>query len=138
MIVWETQNILRQISLHFRDQEKKKKESKRSRRNKVNKRNIITQTGRNVQIIVDGGIRRGTDIVKALALGADAIMIGRPILWGLAVDGEDGILQKNKKGISLNKEKPLKKQKKREKSGKKKNNKNRQRNKIVEEQNRIY
>ena len=41
-------------------------------------------------LLVDGGIRRGTDVVKALALGADAVAVGRPILWGLAVEGEDG------------------------------------------------
>ncbi len=42
-------------------------------------------------IIVDGGIRRGTDIVKALALGANAVAIGRPPLWGLAAAGESGV-----------------------------------------------
>lgn len=42
-------------------------------------------------VLVDGGIRRGTDIVKALALGADAVLLGRPILWGLAAAGEDGV-----------------------------------------------
>lgn len=41
-------------------------------------------------LLVDGGVRRGTDVVKALALGARAVLIGRPILWGLAVDGERG------------------------------------------------
>jgi 4-hydroxymandelate oxidase len=41
-------------------------------------------------ILVDGGIRRGTDVAIALALGADAVMVGRPALWGLAVDGEAG------------------------------------------------
>ena len=40
---------------------------------------------------MDGGLRRGTDVVKALALGARAVMLGRPILWGLAVAGEDGV-----------------------------------------------
>jgi len=44
-----------------------------------------------VPILVDGGIRRGTDVLKALALGATAILIGRPYLYGLAVDGADGV-----------------------------------------------
>ena len=44
-----------------------------------------------VEILVDGGIRRGTDIVKALALGARAVLLGRPVLWGLALDGERGV-----------------------------------------------
>ena len=42
---------------------------------------------------MDGGIRRGTDVIKALALGADAVLIGRPILWGLAARGEEGVVQ---------------------------------------------
>lgn len=41
-------------------------------------------------MLVDGGVRRGTDIVKAIARGADAVLVGRPLLWGLAVDGEAG------------------------------------------------
>ncbi len=44
-----------------------------------------------VPIIVDGGIRRGTDVLKGLALGADLVAIGRPQLWGLAVGGEQGV-----------------------------------------------
>jgi isopentenyl diphosphate isomerase/L-lactate dehydrogenase-like FMN-dependent dehydrogenase len=44
-----------------------------------------------VPVMVDGGIRRGTDVAKALALGADAAMIGRPIVWALAVGGEAGV-----------------------------------------------
>jgi 4-hydroxymandelate oxidase len=47
--------------------------------------------GTGVQVLVDGGIRRGTDVVKALALGAKAVCVGRPVLWGLAVDGQAGV-----------------------------------------------
>jgi isopentenyl diphosphate isomerase/L-lactate dehydrogenase-like FMN-dependent dehydrogenase len=43
------------------------------------------------EVLVDGGIRRGTDILKALALGARAVLVGRPVLWGLAVQGQDGV-----------------------------------------------
>jgi 4-hydroxymandelate oxidase len=42
------------------------------------------------EIYVDGGIRRGSDILKAIALGARAVLIGRPILWGLSVSGQEG------------------------------------------------
>ncbi len=45
------------------------------------------------EIYVDGGIRRGTDILKALAFGARAVLIGRPVLWGLAVNGAAGVQQ---------------------------------------------
>ncbi len=41
-------------------------------------------------VLMDGGVRRGTDILKAVALGADAVLVGRPILWGLAVEGREG------------------------------------------------
>lgn len=44
-----------------------------------------------LEIYLDGGIRRGADVVKALALGARAVFIGRPLFWGLAVDGEKGV-----------------------------------------------
>jgi 4-hydroxymandelate oxidase len=43
-----------------------------------------------LDVIVDGGIRRGTDVIKAMALGAKMVLVGRPVLWGLAVDGEAG------------------------------------------------
>jgi 4-hydroxymandelate oxidase len=44
-----------------------------------------------IDVLVDGGVRRGTDVVKALALGAKAVLVGRPVLWGLAVAGEAGV-----------------------------------------------
>ena len=47
--------------------------------------------GDKIAILVDGGIRRGTDILKALALGAKAVLVGRPILWCLAVEGTKGV-----------------------------------------------
>jgi isopentenyl diphosphate isomerase/L-lactate dehydrogenase-like FMN-dependent dehydrogenase len=43
------------------------------------------------EVYVDGGIRRGTDILKALALGARAVLVGRPVLWGLAANGAEGV-----------------------------------------------
>jgi (S)-2-hydroxy-acid oxidase/4-hydroxymandelate oxidase len=46
-----------------------------------------------VPLLVDSGIRRGTDVLKAVALGADAILLGRPVLWALAVGGESGLLK---------------------------------------------
>jgi len=49
-------------------------------------------TGR-CEVYIDGGIRRGTDILKALALGARAVLVGRPILWGLAADGAQGVFE---------------------------------------------
>jgi 4-hydroxymandelate oxidase len=45
-----------------------------------------------IDVLVDGGIRRGTDVLRALALGARAVLVGRPVLWGLAVAGEEGAL----------------------------------------------
>jgi 4-hydroxymandelate oxidase len=52
---------------------------------------IASAVGDVAEIYVDGGIRRGTDIVKALALGAHGVFVGRPVIWGLAVDGADGV-----------------------------------------------
>lgn len=47
--------------------------------------------GDQVEVLFDGGIRRGGDVVKALALGARAVLIGRAYLWGLAVAGQSGV-----------------------------------------------
>ena len=44
-----------------------------------------------LEVLLDGGVRRGTDVVKALALGARAVAVGRPVLWGLAVAGQQGV-----------------------------------------------
>lgn len=44
-----------------------------------------------VPILMDGGVRRGVDVVKAISRGADAVLVGRPVLWGLAAGGEDGV-----------------------------------------------
>jgi len=44
-----------------------------------------------LEVYLDGGIRRGTDVLKALALGARAALIGRPLFWGLTVGGEKGV-----------------------------------------------
>jgi 4-hydroxymandelate oxidase len=43
-----------------------------------------------IEVLVDGGVRRGADVLRALALGARAVLVGRPILWGLATAGEEG------------------------------------------------
>ncbi|MCF2144991.1 alpha-hydroxy-acid oxidizing protein [Desmonostoc muscorum LEGE 12446] len=51
---------------------------------------IVPVVNGRVEVLLDGGIRRGTDILKALALGAKAVLIGRPILWGLGVAGQAG------------------------------------------------
>lgn len=52
---------------------------------------IVDAVGSDALVLADGGIRRGTDVLKALALGADAVLIGRPYVWGLAVDGAAGV-----------------------------------------------
>jgi 4-hydroxymandelate oxidase len=52
---------------------------------------VVEEVGAELDVVVDGGIRRGTDVLKALALGARAVMVGRPAIWGLAVAGADGV-----------------------------------------------
>jgi L-lactate dehydrogenase (cytochrome) len=52
---------------------------------------IVDEVGDEIEVIIDGGIRRGTDVLKALALGATACMIGRPYVYGLACAGEAGV-----------------------------------------------
>uniref|UniRef100_A0A1B0GIZ8 FMN hydroxy acid dehydrogenase domain-containing protein n=1 Tax=Lutzomyia longipalpis TaxID=7200 RepID=A0A1B0GIZ8_LUTLO len=52
---------------------------------------IAAAVGDKVCVIVDGGIRQGTDVFKAIALGAKMVLIGRPIIWGLTVGGQNGV-----------------------------------------------
>ena len=52
---------------------------------------VVAAVGDSIEIVMDGGVRRGSDVVKALALGARAVMIGRAYLWGLAVNGQAGV-----------------------------------------------
>jgi isopentenyl diphosphate isomerase/L-lactate dehydrogenase-like FMN-dependent dehydrogenase len=52
---------------------------------------IVDAVDGRLEVYLDGGVRRGTDVLKALALGARAVLVGRPLLWGLAVDGEAGV-----------------------------------------------
>jgi pre-mycofactocin synthase len=52
---------------------------------------VAAAVGDQVEVLLDGGIRRGSDVVKAVALGARAVMIGRAYLWGLAAGGQTGV-----------------------------------------------
>jgi heme/flavin dehydrogenase (mycofactocin system) len=52
---------------------------------------IAAAVGNEIDVVLDGGIRRGSDVVKAVALGAKAVMIGRAYLWGLSVNGQAGV-----------------------------------------------
>src|SRR3954468_16403066 len=52
---------------------------------------VVDEVGGEIELFVDGGVRRGTDVLKAVALGATAALIGRPVLWGLAAGGQEGV-----------------------------------------------
>lgn len=52
---------------------------------------VVDAVGDQIEVVLDGGVRRGSDVVKALALGAKAVMIGRASLWGLAANGQAGV-----------------------------------------------
>lgn len=52
---------------------------------------IVKAVGSKLVVMIDGGIRNGTDVFKALALGAKCVFIGRPVLYGLAVNGQKGV-----------------------------------------------
>ncbi len=52
---------------------------------------VVEAIGGRIPVLVDSGFRRGTDVFKALAIGADAICIGRPYLWGLSAFGQEGV-----------------------------------------------
>jgi L-lactate dehydrogenase (cytochrome)/glycolate oxidase len=52
---------------------------------------VVDAVGDQIEVLLDGGVRRGSDVVKALALGANAVMIGRAYLWGLAAAGQGGV-----------------------------------------------
>ena len=54
---------------------------------------IVEAVGPQVPVLVDGGIRRGSDVMKALASGARAVLVARPVMWGLAAYGADGVLR---------------------------------------------
>jgi isopentenyl diphosphate isomerase/L-lactate dehydrogenase-like FMN-dependent dehydrogenase len=53
---------------------------------------VVSAVGGTMEVLLDGGVRRGTDVIKALALGARAVLIGRPYLYGLAAGGEEGVV----------------------------------------------
>ncbi len=52
---------------------------------------IVAAAGGDLAILFDSGVRGGADVLKALALGADAVCLGRPYIWGLALDGQAGV-----------------------------------------------
>lgn len=54
---------------------------------------VVAEVGQQCQVLLDSGIRAGMDVLRALALGASGVLLGRPLLWALAVDGADGAAQ---------------------------------------------
>jgi 4-hydroxymandelate oxidase len=52
---------------------------------------VVDAVAGRVEVFLDGGVRRGTDVMKAIALGARAVLVGRPVLWGLAAAGRAGV-----------------------------------------------
>ncbi len=56
-------------------------------------REVVAELGGRLPVLVDGGIRSGADVVRALALGADAVLVGRPYLWALAAGGPEGVVR---------------------------------------------
>jgi len=52
---------------------------------------VVEAVGVDLPVLLDSGVRSGSDGLKALALGARAVLLGRPVMWGLALDGEDGV-----------------------------------------------
>jgi isopentenyl diphosphate isomerase/L-lactate dehydrogenase-like FMN-dependent dehydrogenase len=52
---------------------------------------VVAAVDGRAEVLLDGGVRRGTDVLKALALGARAVLVGRPVVYGLAVGGEAGV-----------------------------------------------
>ena len=54
--------------------------------------NVVEAVAGRIPVLMDGGVRRGTDVLKALALGSAAVLVARPVAWGLAVNGEQGVV----------------------------------------------
>ncbi|HEX8935091.1 MAG TPA: alpha-hydroxy-acid oxidizing protein, partial [Pseudonocardiaceae bacterium] len=54
---------------------------------------VVEEVGDACEVLLDSGVRGGTDVLRALALGASGVLVGRPVLWGLAADGEAGVRQ---------------------------------------------
>ena len=52
---------------------------------------VVAAVGSRADVLLDSGVRRGTDVIKALALGAKAVLVGRAAIWGLAIGGQQGV-----------------------------------------------